>query len=125
MRALGLALLAGILGEILKLLGWRGAPAVAAMALVGAVSVFGDTFASLAQQVTRLSSLGDITRYAEAVMKIIAVGLLSGVVSDMLSELSGAGPARIAAAAGKFEILAIALPFLNEIIDTGLSLISY
>lgn len=124
MKALGLVLLAGILGELLKLLGWRGAPAIAALALVGAVSIFGEVLASLAEQVTRLSSLGDITRYAEAVMKIIAVGLLSGVVSDLLSELSGAGLARIATVTGRFEILAIALPFLSEIIDTGLSLIS-
>ena len=39
-------------------------------------------------------------------------------------ELSGSGFARIASTAGKFEILAIALPYLTEIIETGLSLLA-
>ena len=124
LKALGVILLSGMISELLKYLGWRGAPAVVALALVGVVSLFGDTLSSFLEQTARLSELGGIGRYAEGVLKIIAVGLLSGIVGDILSELCGAGLARITATVARLEILAILLPFLTEIIEKGLSLLS-
>ena len=123
-KGLGIALTAGIIAELLKQVGWRGAPVIASLALVSAVSIFGETFATLCEQILRLSEIGKITRYAEAVLKIIAVGLLSGMVSDTLAELSGNLLSKTALTVGRFEILGISLPFLSEIIDVGLSLIS-
>lgn len=124
MRGIGLALLSGILAELLKQFGWRGAPAVTALATLGVVSVFGDTLAGIVGQMLDLARLGNISRYAEAALKILAVGLLSGTVSDSLAELLGTVASRAVSLAGRLEILAICLPYLTEIIDMGMSLIS-
>ena len=123
-RGLGLLLLSGLLCELLKQFGWRGAPAITALAAVGIFGIFGRALSELAGQILHISELGGISRYAEAVLKILAAGLVSGAVSDALSELSCAGMARTAITVGRMEILAISLPFISEIIDMGVSLVS-
>ena len=124
LKGLGLVLMTGIIAELLKQFGSKAAPCVISLALVGSVSIFGEVLSSFSEQIIKLSEFGNLSRYAEGVLKIIAVGLLSGVVSDIVGEISGNLLSKAVVTVGKCEIFCICLPFLNEIIETGISLVS-
>lgn len=123
-RGIGTALLCGVLSSILRQLGWKGVPVLACVTFSALLSLYGEALSGLVSEIHAISAEGNIERYAEGALKILGVGLLSGIISDMLTELSEAGLARAVTVISRIEILGIAIPFLAEIIDTGLGLLA-
>ena len=123
-RGIGIALLSGILAQLLRQLGWRGVPVLACITLATLLSLYGESLSGLVSEIEILSRAGGIEQYAEGALKILAVGLLSGIISDMLTELGDGGLSKTVLIISRLEIIGIALPYLVEIIDTGLGLLA-
>ena len=117
---LGVVLLCLALSVILKCLGSRSAPILIALVSVGVITLFSESLSELVSTLTGLSSYSDVTDYVRGAMKIAGVGYLSGICSDICSELGEAGLAKILTLAGRLEIFAITAPYISEIIEYAL-----
>lgn len=104
---------------LLRNLGWRGAPVFASVALIVIVSELtgrlGDFFA--------ISNAAFVGATGEAIAKIIGIGYLFGISSDICRELGEGGIASGLVLAGKIEMIGVALPFLRELVDSALSVV--
>ena len=112
-------LLLAITAVLLKDLGFRGAAVFSAFSLVALLSLCTEGLLTLSV----LASQAALSEAAEAVMKIVGIGLLAGLTADVCRELGEGGIARGVLLAGRLEMLCIALPFLQRIIDLGLELL--
>ena len=66
------------------------------------------------------AGLGEV---ASAAAKIIGAGYLFGIGADIIAELGEPSISKALLAVGKIEIFLIALPYFNDILELGLSLI--
>ncbi len=116
-------LLLAITAVLLKDLGFRGAAVFSAFSLVALLSLCTEGLLTLSGALSVLASQAALSEAAEAVMKIVGIGLLAGLTADVCRELGEGGIARGVLLAGRLEMLCIALPFLQRIIDLGLELL--
>ena len=123
-RICGVALVAVFCAVILRELGWRGAGVFSAFAgvliLAGAV----EGLSSLSSGIAELSSYAEISRSAGDVLKMIAVGYVSGICSDVCFDLGERGISSGVSFVGRIEILVIAFPYFKKILDFGLGLLA-
>ncbi len=117
-------LFAGVLFAIAALLlknfGWRGAPVFTSLAFVvllgrlpGYLSSFNELFA--------LAFVGEC---GKAIAKIIGIGYLFGISSDVCRELGEPTVASGLILAGRFEMFAVCVPFLLKAVSSATELIS-
>ena len=71
-----------------------------------------------------IASMTSLREEAGAVVKIVGVGYLAGISSDICTELGERGISKAVTLAGRVEILAIALPFLHRLLEYGAELLS-
>ena len=123
MKIFGLALIGAIISFVLKAFGWRGAPIAAIATMLALLSFFTDSF-------DKIKGIFDIAREAEGVaeageylLKILGIGYLSGICSDVCRELGEAGIAKGLEIVGRVEIIAIVIPYFEKIIELGIELI--
>ena len=115
---LGLVLVFATASLILKNFGWKGAPVFSCVCIVGAFSVLSDAFLGIKQSLEEIATISDIGEYAKAVLKIMGIGYLYTIGSELCCELGESGLSRAVATAGRLEIIIVALPFFSEILDT-------
>ena len=118
-----LAILAALSFFLLSELKWRGAPIIVILSFVGLISLARPYADELGGVIGSLSDMSGISDSVSAILKIIGVGYLAGISSDVCCEL---GAARIGSALmliGRLEIIAIAAPFFLRILDMGVELI--
>ena len=117
------ALIASILGLILKELGFSGARLVSSCTLCAvtlfAISRFGEIQAELLS-IERLGGIGGLTK---DMMKIIGVGYLFGVCSDICLDFGEAMLSRGLLTAGKIEIIILTIPTVKEILNMALEIL--
>ena len=122
-NACALGLVCAVCVLLLKELGWRAAPVFAA---VGALSVFSIALPevkSVSDELTAVVSAAGASEVARGVLKIIGVGYLSGICSDICREV---GAERVGASVtfvGRVEIAVIAMPYVLRMLKLGLELI--
>ena len=120
---LGAGLLLGISAFILRSFGWKGAPVFAVICSVVLISeaslILGDVFGSL----SFLYNESGIKKGISAALKVLGLGYLFGISSDICRELGESGIAKSLEVVGRVEIIAVAIPFWKEIIETGVELI--
>ncbi len=115
-----LALVLSISLVLLKNLGWRGAPVFASLGFVLILGEIRGFFSEIAKISFTFEALGES---AEAVFKIIGIGYLFGISSEICRELGESGVSSALSLVGRFEIIAVALPFIAEIFSLALSLV--
>ena len=109
------------LGLLLKELGFRGATLVL---LLGTVSVVGVAVLSLGGIFSILPGVdGESGEYAEAMLKIVGVGYIFGICSDVCAELGEVSLGNAVCLFGRIEILTLAMPFVKRIVEKGVELI--
>ena len=109
------------LGLLLKELGFRGATLVL---LLGTVSVVGVAVLSLGGIFSILPGVdGESGEYAEAMLKIVGVGYIFGVCSDVCSQLGEGSLSSAVTLCGRMEIIALSTPFIKRIIEKGIELL--
>lgn len=113
---IGLGLLLGVLGFLLKELGFRGAPLLGVLGIsllfIFLVSRMGSVLAGL----DGIINTAGISELATAALKIIGVGYTTGISADICKEIGEVGIARALESLGKVEILAVSMPYIVRIV---------
>ncbi len=116
-------MLLGISAFLLRSFGWKGAPVFAVICSVILISeashILGDVFDSI----SFLYNESGIREGISAALKVLGLGYLFGISSDICRELGEAGIAKSLEVVGRVEIIAVAVPFWKRIIETGVELI--
>jgi hypothetical protein len=118
-----LALVGAFSFFLLSELKWRGAPVLAVLCFVGIISVLQPHAQGIGSLFSGILSTEEGSEAASAVLKIIGIGYLCGITSDICAEL---GVPRVGGAVtlvGRVEIIAVAAPFFVKILDMGAEMI--
>ena len=121
-KLIAYAMITLFLGVLLREFGFRGARL---FSILGTVTVIGALIISVgnASPIGAYLSDGVNKEYASMILKIIGVGYVSGICSDICTDLGEMGLSGAVAMIGKIEIVLISLPCAKEIIERGLALI--
>lgn len=124
LKITAMGILLALMGILLRSFGFRGAGAFAALGVASLVS-----FA--AKELTGLFGLfgysnlfsEEAMTYVGGIMKIVGAGYVFGIGADICRELGESGIANGVLVAGRVEIFAITLPYLEKILDVGAELL--
>lgn len=123
LKIFGLAFLFAISSFILKAFGWKGAPLVTACAIVGLLSLFLERLEPVLEVFKLVKEEGGMGDAVECVLKIIGIGYVSGICSDICRELGETGIASAVSLVARIESLAVISPMIIEILTLGLELV--
>ena len=115
---LGVVLISLICAVVLKEFGAKSIPVLVSVCVLGVISLYSEIFFEIIGLVDRLTEMADCRDYARAGIKIVGVGYLSGIVSDVCDDLGERGLARAAALVGRLEIAVICIPYLEKIVGS-------
>lgn len=118
-----MALVAAISALLLRNFGWKGVPVFSLICFVLIISLAEPYLRGIGGLFLSFGEEYGAKEPSAAVLKVVGAGYLCGIVADSCQEL---GEPRIAAAVtfiGRLEIIAIILPFFEEIIKLGTELI--
>ena len=116
-----MGIILAISAVLLKNFGYKGATVFTALGFVLLLSELPSFFREIFKSVLISEELGDS---AAAIFKIVGVGYLFGISSEICRELGENGIATAVGIVGRFEIIAVALPFISEIFSLALSLVN-
>ena len=108
---------------ILKSFGFKGAPVFAALSVVFIISYTSGRFSAIGELFNDISSYSNASEYVSAAMKVVGIGYLGGISSDVCKEIGEAGVAKGISVAARLEILLISLPFVKDLLELSVSLI--
>lgn len=106
---------------ILKAFSFKGAPIIA---VLFTLFVLLRGLETLSHSLSSVSSLPDeVGAYASSALRAVGIGYIGGISSDACRELGESGLAKASSLLAKFEIVAIACPYIFEIAEKCLALI--
>lgn len=117
-----LALTGAVISFILKCFGWKGAPLAAIASILALISLFEPYFEKIIELFYTVSDVAEIKDGAKTLVKVVGVGYLSGISSDVCRELGENGIASAVTTVGRVEVLLIILPVFCEVLGLGLEL---
>ena len=100
-------------GVMLKNLGWRGAPVFAALSLVVLLS----SLPSRIEGALAVSELAFAGEAGAAISKIVGIGYLFGICSEICRELGESSVATGLVIAGRLEMLGVCMPYLIRLAE--------
>lgn len=112
-----------ICAQLLRTLGWRGAPVFVSVCAVIILAETGSVFFEIFASVENMFSGAELSYALAAAMKILGIGYLFGICSDVCRELGESTLAKVTEVVGRAEILMVILPFFEEIIEKGAELL--
>jgi len=115
-----LALVFAFCALLLKSFGWRGTTVFTALGIVILLSEIPMFFKEAVSLSEAWQGLGDS---CAAIFKIVGLGYLFGISSDICRELGESGIASALTLVGRLEIIAVSLPFISEIFSLAISLV--
>ena len=121
-RALGILLLGAVSVLILKCFGFRGAPLVAVVALLVAVSYYESALGEIFGLFSYLSESSGAALYVSAALKVVGISYLSGLSIDVCREIGEGGIAKGISLLTRLELILISLPYIKEILSSVSSL---
>ena len=119
----GFALIGAALTFVLKSLGWKGAPLLAAASIIMIIALALRTLESLFSLFDILHGVDGVGEGVECVLKILGISYAAGIAADICRELGEGGIANAVTVVARIEALAIISPMMIEIITLGLELI--
>jgi stage III sporulation protein AD len=122
-KACAVALVAAVCAVVLGELGWRGRGAFGVVSAVIVLSFATDGLSEIGTALGSFSFVGELGELAEASMKIIGIGYVFGIGSDVCRELGEGAVASALNLVGRIEILLVTAPFFKEISELGLRLL--
>ncbi len=118
-----MAVLMAVVGTVLSGLGCKYKGVFSVLCAVILLSGLGEGLSRLFSGVLGLSEAAGISDVAACALKIVGVGYVFGISSEVATELGEGGVARTLLLLSKCEMLLIVLPYLNEILSFGMELI--
>lgn len=122
-RICALALVAALSFFLLSELKWRGAPVLALICFVGLIGAAEPYAREISGALGTLADASGVGDGLAAVMKVVGVGYLAGVSSDVCIELGVPRIANAVTLVARLEIIAIAAPYFVGIMKMGAELI--
>ncbi len=123
LKACAIALIGALTAFILRELGVRSVGIFGVVCGAVILSMGLDAARDMGIAFSELAELCDIAEIAADILKIIGVGYIFGICSDICSEVGEAGTGSALALIGRLEVVGIALPYFKKIIDTAISLL--
>lgn len=123
MKAVAYAMIALFLGFILREMGFHGSRLVV---IIGVVATIGVGVLIASEIIDKLLVLGGdfSSSGVKLMLKILGVGYVSGVCSDVCLDLGENGLAGAILHIGKIEMLLICVPSVISVVEKGVELIS-
>lgn len=122
-KACAFALVAVFCTVILRELGWRGAGVTAVVCAVILFSLVAEGVSTAAKEIESLSALAELSEFGKCVLKIVGIGYIYGVSSDICKDMGEGAVASALGTVGRVEILLAVLPYFKDILDFGLRLL--
>lgn len=118
-----LGVLLAVVGFLLSEIGFKGKRAFALLSfvLIG-ISVLSDA-GELFSEILSLSEGLGVADTAKGALKVVGIGYVFGISSDIADQLGETGVSKALTLAGRIEILALTIPYIKEIIELGIRLI--
>ena len=121
MKVLLYAFITLFLGIILRELGFGGTRLIL---LLATVSLIGASVIGIGGILADIPGLGEVgEEYTTAMLKIVGVGYVFGICSDVCAELGEVSLGNAVCLFGRIEILTLAMPFVERIVEKGVELI--
>ena len=122
LKVCALALVASLSAFLLRDFGWKGVPIFALICFVGILSLAEGYLSSVKELFLNVGIEHNISLSVSAILKVIGIGYLSGIVSDVCRDLGEATISSVVVFVGRIEIIAIAAPFFKEVVSIGMEL---
>ena len=119
LKLVGAALILTVSAFLLKSFGWRGAPIFTALALVFFIAEAEGEFEYIFSSIKKIGNESGIEGALSAAIKVLGLGYLFGICSDICRELGESGIAKATEVVGRVEIIAVVMPYFEEIIKLG------
>ena len=119
-----LAIIAAITAFLLKDFGWKGVPVFCLIAFVGVLSLAKEHLLSLGELFCSVGEDGGLGDEATSILKIIGVGYISGMTSEVCRDLGAASIASLVGLLARLEVLFLVMPYLLETLRLGMELLS-
>ena len=123
MRILAIGLLSAVVGFVLTQLGFGGKRAFGALAFVIIIASVSSGLGEIIGTVSDFARLGGVSEGATVALKIVFVGYLFGICSDIATELSESAVASALSVAGKVETVLLILPYLSEVVSRAAEIV--
>ena len=121
MRVLLYAFITLFLGLILRELGFGGTRLIL---LLGTVSLIGASVVGIGGIIADIPGLAEVgEEYTSTILKIVGVGYVFGICSDVCAELGEVSLCNAVCLFGRIEILTLVMPFIKRIVEKGIELI--
>lgn len=118
-----LGLLLTFVAVLLSEFGYKNKRLFSVLAVILLLSILGGEISSAMSGMLEISQITGITDTAKCAFKIIGIGYVFGIASDIAKELSEPAIANAVTVGGRIEILLIAMPYFAEIVKLGVELI--
>ncbi len=122
-KIIGIALICALVSFLLSELGFRGKKLISVIVCLLLFSFMGQGLSNMIGKFIPYSEAAGLSEAAVCAAKVIGVGYIFGITSDILTELGEPMPSKALTAVGRVEIILIVLPYISDIIDLGLKLI--
>ena len=114
-------LLVAAISLILKNFGFKGAPLICALSLICMAIPAFERLKDIEAPIGNLVHY-EAERYVKAAAKVVGIGYLSGICSDVCKEIGEGGIGKCISIIAKLELIAVSVPFVKEIFEFASSL---
>ncbi|MBQ7314897.1 MAG: hypothetical protein IJW83_02700 [Clostridia bacterium] len=119
----GVAVLLAVVAFSLREFGYRGAPLFGLLCAISLLSAGLAPLRELFPVLSKLSVTEEVAEAASAALRIVGVGYVSMIATDICRDLGEVGIARAVVLLSRLSILALAYPFIERILAVGYSLL--
>ncbi len=123
MKIIGAAVICAVVSYVLSELGFRAKRAVSLICIILMFIMISEGVGRLIGETLGFADMAGIGDAAVTAVKIIGVGYIFGICSDIISELGEPSVAKGLVAVGRIEVLCLILPYFKDIITLGIGLI--
>ncbi|MBO5879677.1 MAG: hypothetical protein J6Q68_03925 [Clostridia bacterium] len=118
----GIAVIGAICAFLLKGLGWRGGALISVGSVIAVLSFIGVYFEKIGEIFDTVSRLEGAEESIKTILKILGVGYVGGISSDICRELGEQGIASVIVTVSRMETLLIVSPMLLSVLKLGLEM---
>ena len=98
---------------------WKGTPVYISVAFVGIISLSVPYLFEVSEFIKSNAALYGVEGAVSAVAKVVGIGYLTGITADVCRELEAPSISSAVIFVGRIEIIAVVLPFFNDIMRLG------
>lgn len=122
-KVAGLALLVAFSAFLLRGFGWKGVPVFISVAFIGIISYALPYVRQIGGFIGDIASQNGVGTAAASVLKVVGIGYLSSISADVCRELEASSLATAVILIGRIEIIAVVVPYFEEMMRIGGELI--